>query len=96
MSEERIKKLEEQFTQMGDKLLKLEEALKKNGDPDTRARIDALIAEMDKMRKRLEAAGGTPASTATAAVAAAAAAVGETKTAAVKKDKSFEQDLGLE
>lgn len=84
--EDRIKKLEDQFLQMGNKLLVLEELLKKNGDPDTRAKIEALTAELDKVRKKLEAAGGTP----------APAPAPINTPAPVKKEKSFGQDLGLE
>ena len=90
MSEERFKKLEDQFTQMGNKLLSLEELLKKNnGDPDTRAKIDALVAEMDKMRKRLEAAGGNP------PPPPPPPPPPDDKTK-VKKEKTFEEDAGLE
>ena len=89
--DERLKKLEEQFAQISDKLLKLEERFTKNADPDTRAKIEALTAELDKLRKKLEAAGGTPPPVPAPAAAPAPAPV-------KKKDeeKSFEKDLGLE
>lgn len=89
---ETTEKLEARLAQVENKLLSLEESFTKNHDPETKKTIGELKGMVEALRAKLEKAkeNDPPAPTAAAPVKAVELV------AAVKKEKSFEQDLGLE